>query len=357
MKLTAICALTITALCLAACDEDAPPLPDIRPVRFVKVDRQLLENVVSLTGQIRAQEEVSLAFRLGGRVIERLVDVGDKVAPGQLVARLDAEMQRNAVTSASADLDAASAQLTQVTAAFERQKSLLASGFTTRALFDQAQQQLQTAQSQVDGALAQLSTAQDQLGYTELRADAPGIVTATGLEAGEVVAAGQMVVQIAQKEGRDAVFDVPAVLLRSTSRDSIVTLALTDDPNITAKGRLREVAPQANPTTRTFQVKVGLVAPPEAMRLGATVTGSVTLNSGPVMAVPATALTKSEGKPAVWTVQEAAMTVELRPIDVLRYEPESVVVASGLEPGDIVVTAGVQALRPGQTVRLLGGAL
>src|SRR5581483_10062068 len=136
--------------------------------------------------------------------------------------------------------------------------------------------------------------------------------------------------------------------------DPLVNIALTNDPQIKATGRVREVAPQADSTTRTFQVKVGIIDPPEAMRLGATVTGSITLSAPPGVQVPATALTQSEGHPAVWVVDPASETVALRPIDVLQYDRATIIVSKGLATGDHVVTAGTQMLRPGQKVRLLG---
>ena len=346
--------LMAAALPLAGCGQDAPPpAPEVRPVRFVRAERRVLEDDVSLTGQIHAREEISLAFRTGGRVVERRVQVGNRVVSGQPVARLDSIVQANAVTSAEANLSASRSQFAQLGPAFERQRSLLASGFATRAQFDLAQQQLQTARSQVEAAEAGLRTAREQLSYTDLVADAAGTVTATGAEPGEVVAAGQMVVQVAGQDGRDAVFEVPASLLRAAPRDPLVAVALTDNPAVAAAGRVREVAPQANPVTRTFQVKVALADPPVSMRLGATVTGTVRLGADAEIAVPASALTRAEERPAVWVVEEPAMTVALRPIAVRRYEPAGVVVSQGLQPGEAVVTAGAQALRPGQAVRLL----
>jgi RND family efflux transporter MFP subunit len=213
---------------------------------------------------------------------------------------------------------------------------------------------LVTAQAQVDSAQAHLRIAQDQLSYTELFADAPGAVTAVGAEPGEVVRAGQMVVQLARQGGRDAVFDVPEELIRTGPRDPLVEIALTDDPQVRATGRVREVAPQADSATRTFQVKVGIIDPPEAMRLGSTVSGSIKLSAPPGAEVPASALTEANGRPAVWVVDPQSQTVSLRNVDVLRYDPATVIVSHGLETGEIVVTAGVQTLRPGQKVRLLG---
>jgi RND family efflux transporter MFP subunit len=162
-----------------------------------------------------------------------------------------------------------------------------------------------------------------------------------------------MVVTLARQGGRDAVFDVPGQLMRTATRDTPVTVFLIDDPRITATGRVREVAPQADPVTRTFRVRVGLPDPPAAMRLGSTVTGRIDLPSEAVINVPSSALITSNQQPAVWVVDPTTSTVALRPIDVLRFDPDAVVVAKGLAPGDIVVTAGVQALYPGQKVRLL----
>jgi membrane fusion protein, multidrug efflux system len=347
----------ILMIALGACQEATPPPPDIRPVRTITVERRAGEDSVSLTGQIRAQNEVSLAFRIDGRMIERPVNIGDRVKPGQVVARLDPQNQQNALRSARANLSAAQGQLTQARNTFDRQRSLIEKGFTTRAQFDDAQRALQTAEAQVDSNQAQLRNAQDQLSYTELQADAAGTVTAKGAEPGEVVRAGQMIVQVARQGGRDAVFDVPAQLVRRERSDkAVITVWLADDPSVKATGRVREVAPQADPATRTFQVKVGLTDPPAPMHLGSTVVGRATLTSADVIEIPAMALTEANGRPAVWVVDPATQTVSLRNIDVVRYDPATVIVSQGVEAGDVVVTAGVQALRPGQKVRLLGAA-
>jgi RND family efflux transporter MFP subunit len=349
-------AMLAVAVLLAGCHEAAPPAPEARPVRTVTVERRAGGGPVSLTGQIRAQEEVSLAFRIDGRIVERRVNVGDRVKAGQLVARLDPLIQQNALRSAQANLSAAHGQLTEARNNFERQQALVIKGFTTRRQFDQAQQTLQTAEAKVDSAQAELRNAQEQLSYTELYADADGTATEKGAEPGEVVRAGQMIVKVARQGGRDAVFDVPGQLIRTGPRDPVVQVALTDDPSVRTTGRVREVAPEADPTTRTFKVKVGLTKPPEPMRLGATVTGTIQLDSAPVIEVPASALTEASGRPAVWLVDPTSQTVSLRNVDVARYDPDAVVLSRGLEAGEIVVTAGVHALRPGQKVRLLGAA-
>jgi RND family efflux transporter MFP subunit len=165
-----------------------------------------------------------------------------------------------------------------------------------------------------------------------------------------------MIVRLARKDGRDAVFDVPAQLLRSVPSDPQIVVSLTNDPSVTTQGRVREVAPQANPVTRTFDVKVGLTDPPAAMQLGATVTGRLQMEAFPVIDIPASALTRFNQKPAVWIVDPSSFTVSLRNIEVLRYDPATVAISEGLDTGEIVVTAGVQALHPGQKVRLLGSS-
>jgi RND family efflux transporter MFP subunit len=346
--------LALPAL-LAACGRNAETAaPEARPVRTVTVEKREAGIPVTLTGRIEAEDEVALAFRIAGRVLETDNKLGDRLAPGQMVARLESQNERNALRAAQANLAAAQGQLTQARNHFERQDTLLEQGWTTRANHDQAKQAQQTAQSQVDAAEAQLKAAHDLVSFTELKADAPGVVTAIGPGAGEVVQAGQMILRVARKDGRDAVFDAPAQLIRSAPSDPQITVSLTDDPNVTVRGRVREVAPQANPVTRTFEVKVGLTDPPPAMRLGATVTGRMEIDSVPVIEIPATALTRSNQQPAVWIVDPSTLTVSIRNVDVLRHEPARVAVSGGLDTGEVVVTAGVQALHPGQKVRLLG---
>jgi membrane fusion protein, multidrug efflux system len=347
--------LPAVALGMTACGpEKKAEAPDPRPVRTVTATQQDAGETVELTGHIQAEDQASMAFRIGGRMTDRFVNVGDQVKPGQELARLDPQNEVNALRSAQASLTAAQAQLTQAHAAFERQRTLLAQGHTPRAQFDLAEKALRTAQAQVDDGEVQVRIAADRVSYTVLQADAGGTITARGAEPGEVVQAGQMIVQLARQGGRDAVFDVPAQVLRSAPGDPQVMIRLTDDPTVTTIGRVREVAPQADPVTRTFQVKVGLTDPPAAMRLGSTVNGTVQLDSDKVIAIPASALTELNRQPAVWIVDPSKLTVSLRNIELLRFDPGTVVVAHGLDKGDIVVTAGVQALHPGQTVRLLG---
>jgi membrane fusion protein, multidrug efflux system len=238
----------------------------------------------------------------------------------------------------------------------QRQQTLVGEGWSTRVQFDAAERTYLSAKAQVDAAAAVMHNAQDQLGYTKLRADAPGVVITTGAEAGEVVRAGQMIVTVAQHGGADAVFDVPASLMTRVSPDALISIALSDDPTVHTVGRVREVAPQADPVTRSYRVKVGLTERPEAMRLGATVIGRTLMRAPGGIELPGTALTSTNSRPAVWVVDPRSHRVSLRRIELQREDSSGIVVTAGLHGGEIVVTAGVHALRPGERVRPLGAA-
>lgn len=330
--------------------------PAPRPVRTVTAKLSGSAETVELTGQISAENEAALSFRIAGRIVDRLVSVGDRVEPDQVLARLDPQNELNALRSAQAALSAAEGRVVETTNAFERQRTLLPQGFTTQALFDQAQQALRTAQAQLDKAKADLQVAKDRVSYTELKPSVAGSITARMAESGEVVQPGQTVFQVARRDGRDAVFDVPAQVIRSAPPNPKIVVSLVDDPTVIAEGRVRQVDPQADPITRTFRVRVGLVDPPPAMFLGATVKGRMEIEGTAGISLPASALTRIDGQPAVWLVDPSKMTVSLRNVQIGQFDPGTVLVTQGLEGGEIVVTAGVQALHPGQKVRLLGAA-
>jgi len=352
--LPTLCAL---ALMLGACKEEkVAQAPPPRPVRTITAAEGDVGETIVLTGQILAEKEVSLAFRIGGRMLKRLGNVGDRVEPDQLLATLDPVDELNGLRSATAALSAAEGQFLEASNNFDRQSHLMERGFTTRAIYDAARQARQTAQARVDDAHAQLDQAKDRVGFTELKSTVTGAITAASVEAGEVVQPGQSIFTVAREDGRDAVFDVPAQVLRAAPPDATIVVTLTDDPAITAKARVRTVDPQADPVTRTFRVRMSLIDHPEAMRLGATVTGRLDLHAGPGISLPASALTQIEGKPAVWIVDPANQTVSLHNVEVQRFDPGTVVISGGLAGGEVIVTAGVQALHPGQKVRLLGAA-
>jgi len=355
--LRATLALGLVAL-LAACQEEAPPeVAEARPVRTVTIAERLSGEVVSVAGTVESQVQADLGFRIGGRLVERLASVGDAVTAGQLLARLDPADEENGLRAAEANLAAAEAQLTEAEANFGRQRQLYDRGFLARAGLERAEAARNTAQSATDAARAQYGIAKRRLNDTALYADSPGTVVAIGAEPGEVVTPGRMVVQIARDEGLDAVIDVPAGIIgEQPNLSAEITVALSQNPAVTARGRIREVAPRADAVTGTFRVRIGLIDPPAELRLGSAVTATTTLDPVGSIEVPASALTSVDGQSAVWVVDGASMAVALRPVTVDRFTPAAVVVLDGLQPGDVVVTAGVQALRPGQTVRLAGAA-
>ncbi|MCZ8545686.1 efflux RND transporter periplasmic adaptor subunit [Mesorhizobium qingshengii] len=308
----------------------------------------------SLTGVIAARTLNNLSFRVGGRVAERLVDVGQHVDQGTVLARIDPQEQESDLRSAQADLDAAQAQLTQSAAAFERQKTLLAQGFTTRRDYDAADQALKVAQGSVDAARSAFANAQQNLSFTELKAGAAGVITARQVETGQVVQAAQTVFTVAEDGDRDAVFNVQETLVARTPASPVVTITLLSDPQIKATGEVREISPVVDPASGSIRVKVSIPDTPAGMPLGAAVIGSVSAKPTKAVLLPWQALTSSAGNPAVWVVDPATKAVTTTPVEVLAFESGTVVIAKGLDEGQSVVTSGGQLLSPGQTVEISG---
>lgn len=373
MSRTALTAMAVcTAALLSACQRtvEAPP-PEIRPVRAMTIDKRATSSTVALTGTVQAQTEINQSFRIDGRLVERTVDIGDNVKRGQLIARLDPQNEESALQSARAQLAGANAQLVEARSNYNRMAELVVEDAVSRAQYEQAKALLQSAEAQVLSVQGQLNLAQNRLSYTRLFSDVSGVVTARGPQPGEVVSAGRMIIQVARDGARDAVFDVPAQIKDNAplipegtvslgksiptplKRSVDIAVTLGTNPNVTAKGRVREVSPRADPVTGTFAVRVRLIDPPETMRLGSTVTGRIQFDAVSGITIPAAALVRADGKTAVWVFDAKTGTVSLRNIAVRASDATMVQVASGLNPGDVVVTAGVQALRPGQKVRLL----
>jgi membrane fusion protein, multidrug efflux system len=331
-----------------------PPLP-ARPVRTVTVGAPAKTAPDVFPGRIEGSDVVDLGFRIGGRVSERLVTVGSQIKPGQVIARLENEVELNDLRSAQAALAAAESAERQAAAQLGRTTQLHARGIASQAEFEAAQQAAKGAHSQRDVALARLRIAEDVVGFTVLKADADGVVTSVGAEPGEVVAAGRPVVRVTRRDGRDAVIDVPAAALDSLSSDSMATVRLSGDTSTSAKGRIREVSPEADPVTRLFRVRVGLTAPPAAMRLGASVQVSILAPETAGISVPTSALIREGNTTAVLVLDSVKGTVNRRAVEVVSGDPGTVIVASGLAPGDVVVTAGTSTLKDGQKVRVAGG--
>ena len=307
---------------------------------------------VSLTGEIQPRYQADLGFRVNGKILQRPVDVGTQVKRGDLLARLDPQQYKQDLEVAKSEIAVAEAEVTRSQAQEYRQRELLKNGNTTRVQYDQALKTFKTAEAQLDSAQAKQIQASENLGYTDLKADNDGVITAIGADAGQVVSAGQMVVRLAQAGEREGVFNIAEGAFKTRPKDPTVVVHLVSNPQIEVAGKVRYISPQADPATRTYTVRISLPDAPPQMRLGANVVGTVTLDQGQSVTIPGSALFQKDGKPAVWLV-EKNNTVQLKPITVQRYQDDSVVVGDGLAQGDVVVTAGVQKLLPGQKVSLL----
>ena len=326
---------------------------------MVKVEVQRVELTEAagtgiLTGEIRAQVESDLGFRLDGRITERPVNVGDHVSSGQILAKLDPQEQQAAVDATEADVRVAEAKVRNEASNLDRQKFLLSRKSTPPSEYDRAQESFRTAQSSLDAAKAQLGMARDALAQTELRATNAGTITARNAEIGQVVATGQRVFILAHDGPRDAVFNVNESVFgnQSFDRNIEIQIKLVNNPSIHTTGKVREITPTLSGTGGTLTVKVGLDESPPAMTLGAAVFGESRLISENTIALPAGSLASVAGHPSVWIVDPATSTVSARPITIARYDTNRVIVAAGLRPGDIVVTRGVQQMSPNKTVAI-----
>jgi len=344
-------ALALLAIPLSACNEhSAAPVERPALVRTELVQPRDGQAAMTLTGEVQARFSTDLSFRVSGRVLARLVDVGAHVNAGDLLARLDPTEQQADFDAATAGVAAAEAQLRVAQATFDRQSSLLSSGFTTRVAYDQAQEQLRAAQSALESAKAELGRTREALGDTELHARAAGVITTRSLELGQVVQAAQSVFSLAQDGERDAIFDVPESMFFADVEYRRVSLALVSDPDVTARGYLREISPAVDPKISTVRVKVAIQNPPPAMTLGSAIAGTAGTKPVAEITLPWTALTAAGSKPAVWIVDPKTNTASLKPVTVGAYEAGAVLIKQGLEPGDRVVIDGGKLLSSGQPV-------
>lgn len=353
--MSAAFALVLLAAPLGACNDRAATA--VERAAFVHteiVQPQDGQASLTLTGEVQARFRADLSFRMSGRVLARLVDVGAHVNAGDLLARLDPAEQQADFDAATAAAAAAEAQLRVAQATFDRQSNLLSSGFTTRVAYDQAQEQLRTAQSTLESAKAELGRTREALGDTELHARAAGVITARSLEVGQVVQAAQSVFTLAQDGERDAVFDVPESMFLGDMEGGRVSLALVSGPDVTSVGYVREISPAVDPKSSTVRVKVAIQNPPPAMTLGSAIAGTAGTKPATEITLPWTALTAVGSKPAVWIVDPKTSTASLKPVIVGAYEAGAVAIKEGLEAGDRVVVDGGKLLSSGQPVTFAG---
>jgi multidrug efflux system membrane fusion protein len=341
---------------LVGCSRPAPAEEPIRAVKVLTVGAGSLQSALEFSGEIRPRVESRLGFRVGGKLIKRQVELGQRVKAGQVLAQLDAQDYQLAADAAQAQLGAAVTNRDLAAADFKRFKELREQNFISGAELERREATLKAAQAQVDQAQAQLKTQRNQGAYATLVADAPGVVTAIEAEVGQVVSAGLPVVRVAQDGPRDAVFSVPEDKVAAVRPGVPVEVRVWPGQNV-LPGKVREVSASADPVTRTYLVKVGLdVKAADAPPLGATVTAlpkaQAQAEGVSVLKLPTSALRQEGQATAVWVLDRASMTVKSQPVQIATADGNEAVVASGLQPGTLVVAAGVHVLSPGQKVTI-----
>jgi RND family efflux transporter MFP subunit len=344
--------LVLTPLALAACspaETAVPPEPPL--VQTVAVAPAKL-GIARYTGVVRARTESNLGFRVGGKIFERLVDPGDHVRLGQPLMRLDRTDFTLALNAARASVEAARAQMIKAKADEERSRKLVGDGWTSKQTYDQNKAAADAAIAQFANAEAQASQVANQAGYSELQADADGVVMEVPTEPGQVVAAGQTVVKLARDGAREAEVFLPEGSRPLAKGAASATLYAEGETTYPAK--LRELSATADPATRTYRARYILSGGGEAAPLGATVTLLLTPPDGARTAsvdVPLGALFDSGQGSAVWKFDADTKTVTAQPVSVARLSEEGAQVVSGLDPGDRIVALGAHLLKAGQTVR------
>lgn len=349
---TAVLALSL--LSLAACQrpEEKPPADPVRPVLSMLVQAQSSPRL-RLAGTIASQVQADLGFRLAGRLATRSIDVGDYVTAGQVVAELDPSSLELARRAAGADLNSAKAQLENAQGIEQRQRDLFESGTTTQASLELAELRLKLAQASVARAEGSLNKAQDQLGYAQLRAEFDGVGTAVYLDPGSDLMPGQPILTIARPELRDAIVDVPEGVAGTLADHAVFDVLLQLDPSIIAQGTLREIAPEADQATRTRRIKIGLLNPPPAFRIGTTVTVQTSISGEAKIEIPLSAVREIDGRSYVWVIDGDTNTVSQDEITIDRHSGDVAVVSEGLAAGTRIAVAGANSLVEGQEVLVM----
>ena len=321
-------------------------------VLIVRAENSTNDQSLGVTGDIEAQVQASLSFRISGKISRRNVEIGQHVARGDELASLDTQQQEADVRAAIAQLAAAQANFVPARIEFQRQAILIKSGDTTGVKYDTAQEAFRRTEAMVISAQANVASARDQLSYTTLSAPADGVIIARNAEAGEVVQPGQAVMTLATDGPRDAVFKVSEITTAHPPISPHVEISLTSDQSVRTNGTVREISPAIDPTSNTVLVKVGLAQTPAEMTLGSAVVGTALFSRRPVLRFPWSALFRWNDEPAVWVIG-ADNHAQPHVVQVLDYETTSFEISSGVAAGDAVVVAGGQFLRPGVAVSVL----
>ena len=351
----ALSASTLLCLVLASCSRPVEKVEEIRPVRAMVVAAGTGKTIIELAGEIQPRYESQLGFRVGGKLIARKVEVGTLVKRGQVLMQLDPLDLQLAQSQAKAAVSATESTLALAKADLDRYRELRQKNFVSQALLDAKEAAYKSAIASHEQANAGLKVQANQSSYSTLYADADGVITAVQAEVGQVVAAGTPVVKLArtaEKEVRVSIPEDQIEVLRQVTDLAVKTWA---NSNVAISGRLRELSPIADPATRTYTAKISLPRAGPEIRLGMTATVQFAVPALPGIHLPMTALVNSKVGTAVWVVESGV--VKLVPVQVASATGTDVLIAQGLSAGQSVVTAGVNQLRPGQKVSLLGQEL
>jgi len=304
-------------------------------------------------GEVRARHETDLAFRVAGRVQTRAVEIGTQVKAGQLIATLDPNDYALAVTAAQAQWVAAEADAKLAQQDLQRYTELRAQNFIAQAELDRRQTTAAAAQARVRQLRAEAARQGNQQAYTRLTAPHAGVITAISVEAGQVVAAGQPVAQLAKSGEREVRIDVPENALDALRAARTLKIGLWSAPGVAYVGRLRELSPMADAASRTYRARISFLQPDEAVKLGMTATVEVDGESAPSLSVAQAALFKTNGQAQVWVVDRHSHKVAARSVQLGELNGDRAAIVSGVVAGEWVVTAGVHKITPGQQVRLV----
>ena len=359
-------------LLLSACTPAAPPEAPVRAVKVLTVSAGTTRAIAEYSGEVRARIESRLGFRVGGKITRRQAELGQRVGAGQVLAQLDAQDLQFGADAARAQVALARTNRDLAAADYKRYEMLKAQNFISGAELERRDATLQAADAQLNQVSAQFAVQGNQVRYAALLADASGVVTAVEAEPGQVVSAGTTVVRVAVDGVRDVVFAVPEGDLPSVVLNASVLLRVWNQaipassaaPGVLAapekegaplmRGRIREIAASSDPVTRTYTVKVAIGAD-VALPLGSTVyvrPDTTGLTAPSVIKLPTTALWRDGQFTAVWLVDKVSMTVKSQRVEIATADGNDAVVAAGLQPGMVVVTAGVHVLAPGQKVSI-----
>jgi RND family efflux transporter MFP subunit len=348
--------LSALGLGLSGCNDKKEETAEvIRPVKVVEIAQADTTRKLDYSGAVRARTEMNLGFRVNGKIVERKVDIGQRVKPGDVVARMDATDYVLAVRRSQADLDAAEKQVQTTELARNRAQTLFDKNVTSKSQLEQAELSYEQAVSSRDSAASALTEAKNQVAYADLTSDMNGIVTAINADVGQVVSSGTPVITVAVDGEKEVQVAVPEMDIAQFKVGKDVKARFWSDAALVLDGKVREVSGSAD-QSRTFAVRVSVPNDPRVL-LGMTATiEALADNTEPYVSIPLSALAQKDGKQIVWLVDRNAGTVHSRAIKVADFADDGVRVADGLKTGDVVVAAGTQFMSENMKVKLSGAA-